>query len=118
MDYQALQDMARASIASLGREVILRTVTASDRSWDNDSEEISAENRVDKKVNAIQGRFEASSINGQSIQATDIKFTVDADFEPKDGMTLIDGDTEYQVKNVFATKPGPIVIKYDIRVVI
>lgn len=109
MDYQSLQSAARRLIAENGRAITLRQKITSGEAWNP------TQTDSDTEVFAVFGRFESSQVNGESIKSTDLKVTVDADFQPTTDMKLIDDGTEYKIVNVFPTKPGPTVIKYDIQ---
>jgi hypothetical protein len=109
IDYNKALANARRLIRENGRDVTVRTFTASGDEWNP------VQVPSDVVVKAVQTQFKAEEIDGTLIQASDKLYLVAGGADISLAKRLIDG-ADYEVVRVETVKPGPVVVLYKVQV--
>lgn len=109
IDYNKALANARRLIRENGRDVTIRTFTASGDEWNP------VQVPSDVVIRAVQTRFNEEEIDGKLIQASDKLYLIAGIVDVSLAQRLIDG-ADYEVVRVETVKPGPVVVLYKVQV--
>lgn len=110
IDYNKALASAKRLIRENGRDVTVRTFTASGDEWNP----VQVPNDV--VVKAVQTQFKAEEIDGTLIRTDDKLFLIAGGADISLAKRLIDGGIDYEVVNVREVKPGAVSILWKVQV--
>lgn len=114
-DYSAQATRVAAQIEKYGAPAQLQRAAAGD--YDTKTGEVDDNGTQVFNTTAVRDAFKRSDIDGTSVLATDVRLYLSPSLatEPKPGDVIVfDGET-YSVVNVRPTKPGTVVLLYDVQ---